>query len=101
MQAKHFAVGGGGGHTAWSEKNCNTLESLHLHSAQETISLSDIPWITDADSIYLALNKTCPRCHLHTGNNETVALQCTAGQSPGGGGSLAHRSSLLSLMSSS
>jgi hypothetical protein len=25
----------------------------------------------DADSIYMALNKTCPRFHFHTGNNET------------------------------
>ena len=40
--------------------------------------------LQDAHTIYLALNRTCPRCHLHTWNNETlipiigITVQCVS-----------------------
>ena len=49
--------------THWSLYNIIThkrLSPCHIFSGS-----------LDADSIYMALNKTCPRFHFHTGNNET------------------------------
>jgi hypothetical protein len=49
--------------TDWSL--CNIITHKRLSPCQ-TFSGS-----LDADSIYMALNKTCPRFIFHTGNNET------------------------------
>ena len=66
---KIFLMWGGGASlpaqelTDWSL--CNIITHKRLSPCQ-TFSGS-----LDADSIYMALNKTCPRFHFHTGNNET------------------------------
>jgi hypothetical protein len=65
---KIFLMGGGASLPAqelthWSLYNIITHKRL---SPCQTFSGS-----LDADSIYMALNKTCPRFHFHTGNNET------------------------------
>jgi hypothetical protein len=63
--------GGGGVYLAWSEKDCNTLESLHLHSVRHKrlSPCQTFSGLLDADSIWHWIN---PWCHLHTWNNETV-----------------------------
>ncbi len=62
-------VGGGGASLPAQELTHLSLYNIIAHkrlSLCQTFSGS-----LDAGSIYMALNKTCPRFHFHTGNNET------------------------------
>ncbi len=66
---KYFWCGGGGASLPTQELTDWSLYNIIPHkrlSPCQTFSGS-----LDADSIYMALNKTCPRIHFHTGNNET------------------------------